>query len=76
MRECSCYDERISGIEECGFFAIFCMEIIPDESYHENYCDDLEGESSDRERECDTSIMSKLEAKILSKYRVVLPPAI
>ena len=76
VRECSCDDERISSIEEIGFFAIFYTRIMPDESAYEYNREDLEGESRNRESECNPSVMSKLEAKILSKYRVVFPPAI
>jgi hypothetical protein len=68
MRDCSCYDEGISCIEEYGFFRIFYMEIVSDESDYQNYCDNLEGESRDRERECDPRVIREMKFYSFSPY--------
>ena len=69
MREGTCDDECVSGIEECRSFRILRIEIVPDESGDQNNRDDLEGESRDRESECDTRVIGELESDPVSEQR-------
>lgn len=73
MREGTCDDEGVSGIEECRSFRILRIEIVPDESGDQNNRDDLEGESRDRERKGNSRVIGELKSEILLPNRVIFP---